>query len=149
MRKCGIILFLFIALNTNAQSLIKPGDNSFDKNLIKSTHYEMSYFAVSGRQTVEISSFDVDIKVDGKTISVYTRINSPAGNSIWSDTSIADINTLKPIYRSSDNSDKQYHIQYATAIEGYYYDKKFNSGNQIKDNNKGGFFDSFIYPYLL
>lgn len=149
MRTISVIFFVFLKLNTNAQSLIKPGDNSFDKNFIKSTHYEMAYFAVSGRQTVEISSFDVEVKVNGKTISVYTRINSPAGNSIWSDTSIADILTLKPIYRSSNNSDKQYHIKYGTAIEGDYHDKRSNKNSQIRDKNKGDFFDSFIYPYLL
>ncbi|HEX2848227.1 MAG TPA: hypothetical protein VHN59_16905 [Chitinophagaceae bacterium] len=149
MRTISVIFFVFLNLNTNAQSLIKPGDNSFDKNFIKSTHYEMAYFAVSGRQTVEISSFDVEVKVNGKTISVYTRINSPAGNSIWSDTSIADILTLKPIYRSSNNSDKQYHIKYGTAIEGDYHDKRSNKSSQIRDKNKGDFFDSFIYPYLL
>ncbi|MBN8878180.1 MAG: hypothetical protein J0I32_11580 [Sphingobacteriales bacterium] len=149
MRTISVIFFVFLNLNTNAQSLIKPGDNSFDKNFIKSTHYEMAYFAVSGRQTVEISSFDVEVKVNGKTISVYTRINSPAGNSIWSDTSIADILTLKPIYRSSNNSDKQYHIKYGTAIEGDYHDKRSNKNSQIRDKNKGDFFDSFIYPYLL
>jgi len=149
MRTISVIFFVFLKLNTNAQSLIKPGDNSFDKNFIKSTHYEMAYFAVSGRQTVEISSFDVEVKVNGKTISVYTRINSPAGNSIWSDTSIADIITLKPIYRSSNNSDKQYHIKYGTAIEGDYHDKRSNKNSQIRDKNKGDFFDSFIYPYLL
>jgi len=149
MRTISVIFFVFLNLNTNSQSLIKPGDNSFDKNFIKSTHYEMAYFAVSGRQTVEISSFDVEVKVNGKTISVYTRINSPAGNSIWSDTSIADILTLKPIYRSSNNSDKQYHIKYGTAIEGDYHDKRSNKNSQIRDKNKGDFFDSFIYPYLL
>lgn len=149
MRTASAIFFVFITLNTNAQSLIKPGDHSFDKKIIKNTHYEMSYFAFSGRQTAEISSFDVDVKVNGKIISVNTRIKSPAGNSIWVDTSIADINTLKPVYRSSDNSDKQYHIKYGTTIEGYYYDKKSGKGKQIKDNTNGGFFDSFIYPYLL
>lgn len=149
MRTISVIFFVFLKLNTNAQSLIKPGDNSFDKNFIKSSHYEMAYFAVSGRQTVEISSFDVEVKVNGKTISVYTRINSPAGNSIWSDTSIADIHTLKPIYRSSNNSDKQYHIKYGTAIEGDYHDKRSNKNSQIRDKNNGDFFDSFIYPYLL
>jgi len=149
MRTTSTIFFVFITLNTNAQSLIKPGDHSFDKKFIKSTHYEMSYFAVSGRQTIEISAFDVDVKVNGKTISVYTRIKSPVGNSIWVDTSIADINTLKPVYRSSDNSDKQYHIKYGTTIEGYYYDKKSGKGLQIKDNTNSDFFDSFIYPYLL
>jgi len=149
MRNSSVLFFLFVVLSTNAQSLIKPGDNSFDKNFIKSTHYEMAYFAVSGRQTVEISSFYVDVKVNGKTISVYTRINTLAGNSIWIDTSIVDVNTLKPVYRSSDNSDKQYYIKYGNAIEGYYYDKKLNKESQVKDDNKDGFFDSFIYPYLI
>ncbi len=149
MRNSSVLFFLLVVLSTNAQSLIKPGDNSFDKNFIKSTHYEMSYFAVSGLHTVEISSFNVDIKVNRKNMEVYTRINTPASNSIRIDTSIADINTLKPVYRSSDNSDKQYYIKYGNAIEGYYYDKKLNKGSQVKDDNKDGFFDSFIYPYLI
>lgn len=149
MRTIRIMFLIFVSLNANAQSLLKPGDNSINKNFIKNTHFEMAYYAVSGRQTLEVSSFDVEVKVNGKTISVFTRIISPAGNSIWSDTSIADINTLKPIYRSSDNSDKQYHIRYGNAIEGYYYDKKSNKNNRINDKNKDDFFDSFIYPYLL
>ncbi|GAB2810805.1 DUF3108 domain-containing protein [Ferruginibacter profundus] len=149
MRTIRIMFFIFVSLHTNAQSLIIPGANAINKNFIKSTHFEMAYFAVSGRQTVEISSFDVEIKTNEKTIAVLTRISSPAGNSIWADTSIADITTLKPVYRSSNNSDKQYHIVYGNKIEGYYYDKRSNMGRQVKDNNNGGFFDSFIYPYLL
>ena len=149
MQRVSTIVFAFASLNANAQSLLKPGDNSFNKNFIKSTHFEMSYFVVSGRQTLEISSFDVEINANEKTISVFTRISSPAGNSIWADTSIADITTLKPIYRSSNNSDKQYHVAYGNTIEGYYYDKHSHKGSQVKDNKDGGFFDSFIYPYLL
>jgi len=109
----------------------------------------MAYFSVSGRQTTEISSFDVEVSVNGKTISVYTRLSLPAGKVMWTDTSIADVTTLKPIYRASDNSDKQYHIAYGNTIEGYYYDKKSNKSTQIKENSKGDFFDGFIYPYLL
>jgi hypothetical protein len=149
MRNRAVILFLFSGLNTNAQSILMPGAHSFDKKFIKNTHFEMSYFSVSGRQNTEISSFEVEVSVNEKTIAVYTRIKSPAGNSIWTDTSIAEINTLKPVYRSSDNSDKQYHIKYGPAIVGYYYDKKSAKGKQIRDATNAGFFDSFIYPYLL
>lgn len=149
MRMIRIIFFAFASLNANAQSLLKPGDNSINKNLIKSTHFEMAYYSVSGRQTAEISSFDVEVSVNGKTISVYTSLSLPAGKVMWTDTSIADVATLKPVYRASDNSDKQYHIKYGAAIEGYYYDKRSGKGSQVKENNKGDFFDSFIYPYLL
>lgn len=149
MRMIYIIFFAFASLNVNAQFLLKPGDNSINKNLIKSTHYEMAYYSVSGRQTAEISSFDVEVSVNGKTISVYTSLRLPAGKVMWTDTSIADVTTLKPIYRASDNSDMQYHIKYGTAIEGYYYDKRSGKGSQVKENYNSDFFDSFIYPYLL
>lgn len=149
MRKNCIMFFVFVSLNANAQLLLKPGDSSLNKNFIKSTHFEMAYFSVSGRQTAEISSFDVEVSVNGKTISVYTRLRLPGGKVMWTDTSIADATTLKPVYRASDNSDKQYHIAYGNTIEGYYYDKKSNKSTQIKENSKGVFFDSFIYPYLL
>lgn len=149
MRTIRIMFLVFVSLNANAQFLLKPGDNSINKNFIRNTHFEMAYYAVSGRQTLEISSYEVSISTNEKTISVFTKIISPAGNSIWADTSIADITTLKPIYRSSNNPDKQYHIKYGNAIEGYYYNKRSNKGNQVKDNENGAFFDSFIYPYLL
>lgn len=149
MRTVIVIFFASIFQNTNAQSLLKPGDNSINKNFIKNIHFEMAYFSVSGQQTVEISSFDAEVSVNGKTISVYTRLSMPTGNTMWADTSIADVTTLKPIYRSSNNSDKQYHIKYGNKIEGYYYDKKSNKSFRIKENSKGDFFDSFIYPYLL
>lgn len=149
MRTIGIILLVLISRDTFAQMLLKPGDRSININSIKNIHYEMAYFSVSGRQTLEISSFDVEVSVNRKNISVYTRINLPAGNTIWADTSIADAVTLRPVYRSSDNSDKQYHIKYGSSIEGYYYDKRSGKGSQVQDRNKGDFFDSFIYPYLL
>lgn len=145
----SVLFFGFAALNANAQFLLKPGDNSINKNAIRNVHFEMAYFSVSGQETLEISAFDVSINTNEKTVSVFTKIISPTGNSIWADTSIADITTLKPVYRSSNNSDKQYHIKYGNAIEGYYYDKRSNKGHQVKDNKNGGFFDSFIYPYLL
>jgi len=69
MRIISIMFLVFVSLNTNAQSLLKPGDNSINKNFIRNTHFEMAYYAVSGRQTLEVSSFDVEVKVNGKTIS--------------------------------------------------------------------------------
>ena len=149
MRTVSIIILIFVFLDTNAQTILTPGDNSFDKRFIKNTHFEMSYTAVSGRQAVEISSFDVEVRVNGKTISVFTRLNLLAGNGVWTDTSIADATSLKPMYRSSDNSDRRYYIKYGNAVEGYYYDKKSAKGSPIKEIGKAGFFDSFIYPYLL
>lgn len=149
MRIFAIVLFVVITLQANTQVSLLPGDKSFDRKFIRNTHFEMAYFAVSGQQTTETSSFEVDISVNTKTISVYTRIVLPGGATIWTDTTIAELTTLKPVYRSSDNAEKKYHISYGNTIEGYYLDKRTGKGSLIKESSNGGFFDSFIYPYLL
>lgn len=149
MRNILVLAFVFAVMNGSAQSLLKPGDNAFNLKLLRSTHFEMSYSVVSGRQASAISSFDVDIVVNGKTISVFTQIKLPSGNSIWTDTTVADIATLVPVYRSSDNSSRKYHVKYGNIIEGYYFDKQSGKGSQIRESGKGEFFDSYLYPYLL
>ena len=105
MRTIRIIFFVLVCLKANVQSLPKPGDNSINKNFIKSTHFEMAYFVVSGRQTVQISSYDVEMKTNDKNISVFTRIISPVRNSFWVDTSFRSQSDL-PVceYKHYDNS---------------------------------------------
>lgn len=149
MRIVTAILCIVIMLQANAQVSLMPGDKSFDKKIIRNTHFEMAYSSVSGRQTTVISAFEVNILVSTKTVSVYTQISLPGLATVWTDTTIAELPTLKPVYRSSDNSDKHYYINYGNTIKGYYLDKRTGKGNRIKESSTGGFFDSFIYPYLL
>jgi hypothetical protein len=109
----------------------------------------MGYYAVSGSNNTEICSFAIDVNANNKTLSIFTTLTFLGTGEKWTDTCISDVNTFKPIYRSSFNGDKEYVLQYGTDVTGYYYNKKEGKRNAIKEPIKELFFDSYTYPYLL
>ncbi len=150
MKQLSIFLFnLFFFSFGYSQSLLLPADNSIDKKWIKNNVSEMGYFSVSGGQTVEICSFVIDSRTDNNKLSLYTTLNFLGSNEQWLDTSIADGNTFKPIYRSSFRTNQEYVLKFDKEVTGYYYDKKAKKRNVIKEPIKEAFFDSYMYPYLL
>lgn len=143
-----LVVVVFIN-NIYAQSLLKPGDNAIEKKWLKTTTYEMACFAVNGNEMIEVSSLVINVAVNDKTVSVYTAALMYMNNEQWFDTSIADAVTLKPLYRSSFNSARNYSIQYGKEITGYYFDAKTKKKSPVKDAAREQFFDSYMYPYLL
>jgi hypothetical protein len=131
------------------QNLLVPGANSFDKKFITSSKYEMACFAFSGQKMVEVSAFTVEVIANAKTTSVYTSLTMLSNNEQYMDTSIAEANTLNPVYRSSNNPNRILSIKYDREITGYYFDKQTKKKNQVREPAKDAFFDSYIYPYLL
>ncbi|HCL05672.1 MAG TPA: hypothetical protein DHW64_06785, partial [Chitinophagaceae bacterium] len=129
--------------------MLAPGENTFDKRFIKNAKYEMACFAVSGKQLVPVSSFTVQVNANAKTIGIYTNLTMLSTNEQWIDSSIADANNLRPLYRSSVNPNRALELKYGKTIAGYYLDKKTNKKQAINETAKDLFFDSYIYPYLL
>jgi hypothetical protein len=109
----------------------------------------MACFALAGNRMVEVSSFIVEVSTNAKTTSVYTNLTMLSNNEQYIDTSIAESNTLKPMYRSSVNPNRILSLKYDNEITGYYFDKQTKKKNQVKEPAKDAFFDSCIYPYLL
>lgn len=149
MKYLFFALFLILQLPLLAQSLLQPGSADFNKKHIQSTKYEMTCFAFSGKQQVEVGSFNVEVNVSSKTVSVYTTLLMLSTKEKWIDTTIADATQLKPIYRSSTNPNRVLSLRYSNEVTGYYIDKKTNQKNQVREPVKEFFFDSYIYPYLL
>lgn len=109
----------------------------------------MGYYAISEGKKTELCSFVIDIHADNKTLSVFTTLNFLNSSEQWTDTSISDAATFKPIYRSSFNKDREYILKYGREITGHYYDKKTRKRNAVKETATGSYFDSYTYPYLL
>ncbi|MBW0178388.1 hypothetical protein [Sediminibacterium sp.] len=143
------ILLCFTVSRCLSQELLLPGGNSFDKKWLKNANYEMTCFAVSGKQMVPVSSFTVKVNANTKTIGIYTVLTMLSNNEQWIDTSIADANSLKPLYRSSVNPNRTLELKYDKAITGYYFDKQAKKKHVINEASKEPFFDSYFYPYLL
>lgn len=151
IKTCLPALLLFAAYSNNikAQTLLKPGDNTIEKKWLKNTTYEMTCFAVTGKQLAEVSSFTIHVNANDRTLAVYTTLTMYSTKEQWLDTSIADARTLKPVYRSSFNPNRQYSLNYGQEVTGYYSDNQSKKKIPVKDPVTETFFDSYLYPYLL
>lgn len=150
--KSKIILCLcycIVLVGANAQPLIKPGEGSIEKQWLKNSTYELACFSVNGQQWVPISSFTVKVQLDQKALNVYTTLTMAGSNEQWVDTSVSELSTLKPIYRSSHNPNRQFALHFGKAVTGYYLDKKTQQKTAVNEPVNGAFFDNYLYPYLL
>lgn len=149
MKPFFLIAVLAFSFQSNAQPVLKPGEGIFDRKYFKNEKYEMACFAFSGKQMIEVSSFSVQVNVNAKTLSVYTTLHMYSANEKWMDTSIADAGTLKPLYRSSYNPNREFALRFGREVEGFYFDHQTKKRNLIQETLKDIFFDSYLYPYLL
>lgn len=144
-----LILLMSAVSFCKAQNVLVPGDMIFEKSRLKKGKTEMAYFAVNGSRKVEIGSFIFDIVSNDKIMSVFTTLQFSNSNEQWSDTTIADANTFKPLYRSSFSKDNDYVLKYDKEVTGYYYNKQTQKRTVIVEAEKSAFFDSYAYPYFL
>jgi hypothetical protein len=143
------LLLCFPVASCLSQEILAPGGNKLDKKFLQNLSYEMTCFAFSGKQMVPVSSFAVNVNVNAKTIGVYTVLTMLSSKEQWIDTSIADANSLKPLYRSSVNPNRVLELKYDKAITGFYFDKQTKKKQLINEAAGALFFDSYFYPYLL
>lgn len=148
LRLVTTLLLTVTTVFCQAQTLLVPGENVLDKKWIKSGIFDMACYAETKGQQVMISSFTYQINSTNKALAVYTAYQMTGSPDITLDTSIADGNTFKPIYRSSFGSSKDMVLHFGKDVSGYYYDKKSKKRHPIKESGNA-FFDSFMYPYIL
>jgi hypothetical protein len=122
------VLSIFISLNSLAQdSTITPLNNSFDSKLIKNESYEMTWFIEKDTVKIEAGKINTEIKkVKNNVLIITTVIMNQVQTKKWVDTTIANINTLKPIYHSSYNQQRDMILNFDEKVTGYYFDKKTN-----------------------
>lgn len=144
----SLLLFLSVGF-MQAQTGSPTGDNAFDKKWVRNSRSEMAYYVVSKGQMIEICSFSIEVQSTGKMLNLYTSLKFLHSEESWTDTSIAEAGTLKPVYRSSYNKDRTYTLKYGKTVTGFYYDHKTGKRAGIQEPVSGFYLDSYIYPYLL
>jgi hypothetical protein len=144
------VLLVFISLGSFAQdSTITPLNSSFDSDLIKNENYEMSWSMEMDTTKIEIGKIRTEIKRIKNNVLIVTTVKMNQAQTKWVDTTIARINTLKPIYHSSYNQQRDIVLNFDKRVLGYYFDKKTNTISEIAETTSGSFFDSNIYPQLI
>lgn len=144
-----MLLFVASTVAVESQPYVTPGDNRLDARKLKSANYEMELYAQSNSGYVPVGAYTVTVSVTAKTVAVYTILKMYSNNEKSVDTTIADINTLTPLYRSSFSSAKDMVLKYGKEIRGYYYDKEKKKRTEIKEVPGTPVFDSYIYPYIF
>ncbi len=149
----GIVTTLLLMLTTgwcHAQTALTPGKIPFDTKLLKSGKYEMGCFVMNGGRQTEFGSFIIDIAFNSdQNLSIYTVLNLFGSNEPRLDTTVADGNTFKPLYRSSFNKEYDLQLNYDKEVTGYHFDKQSGKKSVIKDAVDNAYLDGYCYPYLL
>jgi hypothetical protein len=149
----NILLTVFsviVSLNSFAQdSTITPLNNSFDPELIKNENYEMTWSMEIDTSKIEIGKIRTEIKKIKNNVLIITSVKLNQAQTKWIDTTLAEINNLKPIYHSSYNQQRDMVLNFNKKVTGYYFDKRTNTKSVIAESTSGSYFDSNIYPQLI
>lgn len=138
--------FYFVGYSQTNNSIT---NKSFDKSLLKSDKYLMDCFIQEENPKTKFATFSIDIDVNDKTITVNTKLNYDRSNEAITDKTVADINSLKPIYRSTFSKTYDYELNFNNGVEGYYLDKKNQKKITVNDKIASQTIDNFLYTYLL
>lgn len=149
MKQLLLLIVLFSTLLSSAQSTLVPGSAQFDPSKYKSRKQVLRYFAVKGGQQTDIGSFTIESGIAANTVTVITVLRFHGSDAQWIDTSIADSKTFQPVYRSSFSPDREMVLRYGSTVTGYYRNKKTQRVIPVKESVQEGFFDAYMYPYLL
>lgn len=141
-------LFFLVTLSFSGLSQNTAGI-AFDKKFIRNGRSEMIYYIVKDGGQTPLCNFIIEVQSNAKTLSVYTTLEFLHSGEKWKDTAISDINSFKPIYRSSYSKDKEFRFNYGADVTGYYLNKQSRKKEVVKEPVTQHFLDNYTYPYLL
>lgn len=150
MRKfAGLGLLLISLSEAKAQLPLVPSADAFEARWIRNENYEMNWFMVRDTARFQMGSVSTGIQVKGQDLVMITRVNLKNMKVPWTDSTIARLKDLKPVYHSSYNAQRDMALHFGTVVSGYYKDHLKKEYLQYTDTPRASYFDSNLYPYLL
>lgn len=149
MKNTFTLLFFFIVCAVSAQTKLVPADKSIETKWIKDEKYTMSWYTVRGTVKFEIAKVVTTIDAGADKLNIYTDVQIRNAKTQWADTTIVALPSLKPVYHSSYNLERETVINYGKIITGHHEIKADKKRTPINETLKGVFFDGSFYPYLI
>ena len=121
-----LFLLTILAITTlasNAQVVLTPSKKSFEKKWIKNANYQMKWYALKDTAKLEIGKVTTQIAIDKANLTVITQVSMNKMKTIWIDSTVADLKTLKPIRHSSYNMQRDMVLNFGKVVTGFYNDK--------------------------
>lgn len=144
-----VLVFATVFSMVDAQNLLTPSKNSFDKKWVKSTGYQMVWYALNDTTKFEMGRVSTQISTDKKNLIITTQVSLKNMKAPWIDSTVADIKSLKPIRHSSYNMQRDMVLNFGKVVTGFYNDKMQNLSTTISDTTRSDYFDSNLYPFLI
>jgi hypothetical protein len=135
--------------NAFSQILITPGSKCIEYNRIADEKYNMTWYLMQDTNAIEIGTVVNDIRTDSVNVTVVTTVKMRQAATVWIDSTIAERNSLRPVYHSSYNAQRDMTIRFGSSITGSYADKQKGTILSIADTIPSAFFDSNMYPTLI
>ncbi len=145
---------------TNANTLesganaryITPMTNSVQSQWIKREDFTMNMSLGEGMSQMPLGNIRISIQPAGRELVVtqQLQITSYGSTSIWSDSTVADVQTLAPRHYAASNDFRDVRLSYiGNSVSGIYYDKMTLSQNPINDPVGNEYFDFSMSTYVL
>jgi hypothetical protein len=149
MKQLLILLIFLLPALAFSQMLLKPGHPCIEYQRISDEKSSMIWYLMQDTTKIEIGRVSSDIHIDSLNLTVTTIVKMRQAPAPWIDSTVADRNSLKPVYHSSYNNQRDLIIRFDSLITGYYSDKQKNSTIAISDSPSMEYFDSNLYPTLI
>ncbi len=148
---CKVLLtVLLITYNSYAQKQkITPFNNPIDQHLVKESTSAMNWFMLRDTLKFKIGKVTTKIEKDQKNIRIVTTVDVERSEVKWTDTTIVTASSLKPVYHSSFNQQRDIVLNFNDEISGYYLDKNTKDKRIISERPTEPYFDSNVYPHLI
>lgn len=132
-----------------SQMLLKPGNSCIEYKRINDEKSSMVFYLIQDTTKIEIGRISSDIQTDSMNLTLITTVKMRHTTTPWIDSTIADRNSLKPVYHSSYNTQREMILRFDSLVTGYYADKEKKSIIAISDRTSMDYFDSNLYPTLI
>jgi hypothetical protein len=142
-------VFQLVCILAFGQTLITPGDKSFNKSLIKQGKFTMGYYVVQDGIATEICVYETEVGFSNQKFNLKTSLQFLKSDLQWKENIIADENTFKPVSRKSERDTRSFNLNYSGNISGEFTEPKTGKSKKVNLSIKEPYFDVTTYPYIL
>ena len=149
MRIALTLLILFCGTKAFNQAVIVPGSSAIQQKWINADLAQMNWYVTNGTNKVLIGQVLTQLSKKDKQLLMITTVKMKQFTTFWTDTSIAELPSLSPVYHSSYNSQRDMVLKFGPVVTGYYNDLMKKENITVSDTTHSPYFDSNLYPAII
>ena len=149
MRTAFTLVLSICCFSSIAQAVLVPGSTAIQQKWISSDITQMNWYVMKGNERLLIGNVFTQFSKKDKQLMMITTVKMKQFTTSWTDTTIAELPSLKPVYHASHNSQRDMALNFGPVVSGYYYDLMKKENSVIADTTHSPYFDSNLYPAII